>query len=86
LRGDRVVVIVAPGDGDVATVAGGKVGGAVRRNRARRIIRAAFREVAGGSLPGNDVVIVARSSIRGATSTELAGELRELLERAGRAS
>jgi ribonuclease P protein component len=86
LRGDRVVVILAPGGGGVATVAGRTVGGAVHRNRARRIIRAAFREVAPSGLGDRDVVLVARPSIRDATSTELAEELRDLFDRVGSAS
>jgi ribonuclease P protein component len=77
------VVFLAPGDGEVAAVASGKVGGAVQRNRARRVIRAALREVAPSGILERDVVVVARSSIRGATSTEVAGELRTLLSRAG---
>lgn len=39
---------------------GKKVGNAVRRSRARRIIRAAFREVAPSLKKGYDIVFVAR--------------------------
>jgi ribonuclease P protein component len=80
--GDRVVLFVAPGRGEVATVAGSKIGGAVERNRARRVLRAALRETAPEGLADRDLVVVARSSIRGATSPQLAEELRGLLERA----
>lgn len=80
--GERVVVFLAPGDGDVATIAGRKVGGAVGRNRARRIIRAALREVAPAGVPDRDVVVVARGPIRGATTPDIVAELRQLLERA----
>lgn len=83
LSGERLVVLVAPGHGGVATVAGRKVGGAVQRNRARRIVRAALREALPGGLPEADLVVVARPSIRGAMAWELAEELRMLLERAG---
>ena len=83
IPGHRVVVFVAPGRGEVATVAGSKVGGAVLRNRARRILRAAFQQVAPEGLTDRDVVLVARAAIRGARSTEVAAELGELLERAG---
>ena len=39
-HGERVVVFVAPGAGSAAFVAGRRIGGAVLRNRARRILRA----------------------------------------------
>jgi ribonuclease P protein component len=78
--GERVVVHLAPGSGEVAVVAGRKVGGAVMRNRARRVVRAALREAAPAGLGAHDAVIVARSAIRGASALEVAAELRRLLE------
>jgi ribonuclease P protein component len=81
-HGDRVVVFVAPGAGEVAFVAGRRVGGAVVRNRARRILRAAWRELASGVRDGYDVVLVAREAIRGARSHELVSEVDGLLARA----
>lgn len=51
--------------------AGKKIGGAVERNRAKRVIRAAYRE-AEASLPvGIDMVIVARAAILTIKSGEL---------------
>lgn len=51
--------------------AGKKVGGAVQRNRAKRVIRAAYREIE-DLLPDNiDMVIVARAAICDIRSTEL---------------
>ncbi len=45
----------------IGITASTKIGGAVQRNRARRIIRAAFQELSAG-LPGScDIVFVARS-------------------------
>jgi len=79
---DRVVVFVAPGTGAVAFVAGRRVGGAVPRNRARRILRAAWRELASDVADGYDVVLVAREAIRGARSHELVAEVDGLLSRA----
>jgi ribonuclease P protein component len=81
VHGRRMVLFLAPGSGDVAYVAGRKVGGAVERNRARRILRAAFREVAPDGVAGHDVVLVARDDIRGARSRDLTSEMGELLER-----
>lgn len=79
---DRVVLFVAPGAGSAAFVAGRRVGGAVLRNRARRILRAAWRELAPRVVEGNDVVLVARATIAGARSNELVSEVEELLTRA----
>lgn len=85
VRGKRVVLLVAPGSGDFAPVAGKKVGGAVQRNRARRILRAAFREVAPRGVDGNDIVLVAREGIRGARTQDLIKEMTELLGEESRA-
>jgi ribonuclease P protein component len=72
-------MFLAPGSGDVAVVASRRVGGAVDRNRARRILRAAWREVA--PLAGNtyDVVLVARAGVRGAKAQDLVAEMTKLL-------
>jgi ribonuclease P protein component len=77
----RVVLFLAPGSGEVAVVASRRVGGAVHRNRARRILREAWREVAPTAGDGNDVVIVAREAIRGAKTQDLVAEMKELLRR-----
>jgi ribonuclease P protein component len=77
-----VVVFVAPGTGSAAFVAGRRVGGAVPRNRARRILRAAWRELASGVRDGYDIVLIAREAIRGARAHELVGEVDGLLSRA----
>ncbi len=77
-----MVAFLAPGRGSVAFVAGRRVGGAVVRNRARRIMRAAWREVAPRLEGGYDIVWVARASIRGAKTQDLVSEMDELLTRA----
>lgn len=81
MRGERVILLVAPGSGGYALVAGKKVGGAVQRNRARRILRAALREVAPRGMDGHDIVLVAREGIRGARTQDLITEMTELLGR-----
>ena len=81
-HGERVVVFVAPGAGSAAFVAGRRIGGAVLRNRARRILRAAWRELADEVEDGYDVVVVARAAIVGARMQELVTEVAELLSRA----
>ena len=77
-----MVVFVAPGPGSAAFVAGRRIGGAVLRNRARRILRAAWRELADEVKDGYDVVVVARAAIVGARTQELVAEVAELLSRA----
>lgn len=73
--------MLAPGTGGVAVVAGRRVGGAVQRNRARRILREAWRRTASQAAIGNDVVLVARPAIGGAKTGDLVVEMTELLRR-----
>lgn len=77
-HGKRVIVFLAPGSDRVAVVAGKRVGGAVQRNRARRVLKAAWRQV-GEAARGRDAVLVARATIVGAKSQDLVGEMTELL-------
>ena len=60
-----------------------KVGGAVARNRAKRLLREALR-LEGKELPeGLDLVVVARPSVAGASYGQIAGDIRDLLSAAG---
>ena len=74
-----MVAFLAPGTGATAFIAGRKVGDAVRRNRARRVLRAAWREVAPRVQDGYDIAWVARAAIRGSTTQDLVAEMTELL-------
>jgi ribonuclease P protein component len=74
-------VFVLPGTGSVAFVAGRRVGGAVLRNRARRVLRAVWRELAPRVVEGYDVVLVAKSTIAGARASELLSEVEQVLSR-----
>jgi ribonuclease P protein component len=85
VHGRRMVAFVAPGSGTVAFIAGRRVGGAVERNRARRILRAAWSQVAPQADGEYDVAWVARSGIAGAKTQDLVTEMGELLRR-GRAA
>lgn len=80
-----VTVLVAPREdgqtGRVAVVAGRKIGGAVRRNRAKRVLREACRR-AGGPWQGVDVVLAARSQTGDATPQELDAAIAGALGRA----
>lgn len=58
-----------------------KIGNAVTRNRAKRIIRAAYRSVEAELSVGFLVVISAKSDIVGVKSTDVEQELREAFSR-----
>lgn len=85
LPSERVILYVAPGEGPsrAALVAPGKIGGAVARNRARRILREAWRAVADRVEDGHLVVVVATRAIEGASTRDVTGEMRDVLAKAG---
>ena len=58
------------------------VGKAVSRNRAKRLMREAARQLASQVEPGWDIMLVARARILGAREHEVRGALSELLKRA----
>ena len=60
-----------------------KIGNAVERNRARRVIRAAFREIEPNLKSGYDFVFVARSKTKFIKSNRLSRIMGEQLEKAG---
>jgi ribonuclease P protein component len=60
-----------------------EIGGAVLRNRARRVLREAWREVAPSMARPVDAVMVARPAIVGAKTGAVAAEIRALLSRDG---
>jgi ribonuclease P protein component len=58
-----------------------RVGGAVERNRARRLLRESFRRLEGAPGPGVDLVVVARAALVGVGQAEVDRELRERVRR-----
>ena len=80
-----MILYVAPDAGETraAFVASRRVGGAVARNRARRVLRAAWRTVGPSVREGMDVVFVARETIQGAKTQDVEADMRELLRRVG---
>lgn len=80
-----VVYVMKNGAGicRIGITASKKIGCAVERNRARRVIRAAFREVAAEVKGGYDIIFVARSRTVHVKSTELTPVIRRHLTDAG---
>lgn len=60
-----------------------KVGNAVTRSRARRVLREAYRGISGRVKPGYDLVFVARGRTPGAKSTQVQRQMVRQLEAAG---
>ncbi|HEY3317688.1 MAG TPA: ribonuclease P protein component [Coriobacteriia bacterium] len=69
-------------DGRVVFIAGKKLGGAVVRNRAKRLLREAVRRV-GGPWKARDVALLARPALLGGTPEEIDAALSSVLERSG---
>jgi len=81
----RVVAYVRPSGRQtrVGVVCGRHVGGAVIRNRARRVLKEAWRQVAADVRSGYDIVFVARPDIRGAKTMDLVKDMTKALAAAG---
>lgn len=80
----RLVVIFRPnGEGmfRVGVIASKKVGCAVERNRAKRMIREAFRRMECPSDGAFDIVVVARKSLCLATQNDVSESLRKIVDR-----
>jgi ribonuclease P protein component len=85
-RGVVVVYVAKRAEGGqprVGYVVSRKVGGAVARNRAKRLLREAMRLEGAGLPDGLDLVVVARPSIAGTSYQTVAADLRSVLDAAG---
>jgi ribonuclease P protein component len=67
----------------IGVITGRAIGGAVERNRARRLMREAFRLNRQKLKDNFQMIVVARTAIRGAGFTEVQAELLRLLRAAG---
>jgi ribonuclease P protein component len=72
----------APGRARVAFSVGRRLGGAVARNRVRRVLREAFRPLL-PRLVACDIVVVARPAVQQATVGDLERALADAAARAG---
>ncbi len=71
------------GEVRIGITTGKKIGKAVMRNRSRRIIREAFREISGKVTPGYDLVFVARSKTPFVKSYDILRTMKKELKDAG---
>jgi ribonuclease P protein component len=90
VQGRVVLYVLPPGDAAaggsrprVGFVTGRRIGGAVLRNRARRLLREAWRALVPALPEGTEAVLVARPEIRGAKAGDVADDVRRALSRAG---
>jgi len=67
----------------VGITAGRAMGGAVQRNRAKRLLREALRRNLNRIRPGWDIVLIARPELRSASWPQIEHALLDLLARAG---
>ena len=79
------MLIAQPGDQSrvrVGVAAGRAVGSAVRRNRAKRLLRAAMQRILPDLAAGSDLLLIARPPLTTSTLEETEAALRILLKRA----
>jgi ribonuclease P protein component len=83
--GNLVVAHVASREGATraAFVCGRRVGGAVARNRGRRLLSEAWRTLSPAIEAGHDVVLVGRHGVEASTLARVVDDLRETLAGAG---
>jgi ribonuclease P protein component len=85
IRGRFLTMLLAPNEARAARlgiVASRKLGDAVRRNRAKRVIREIFRlNPQSGEATGVDIVVIPRVELFGAAYTSLVEDYRTALSR-----
>lgn len=69
-----------PSHGIAVAIAGKRIGGAVTRNRARRVIREAMR-LSGGPWGGLRIAIIARKPLNSTSPSEVAAQLSGILRK-----
>ena len=83
---DLIVVYVLPGKQEPTRIGfsvGGKLGGAVARNRTRRVLQEAARRLTPGVKPGYCVVVVARTKAAQASFWEISAAMHAAFAKSG---
>jgi len=81
-----LVLIIKAGESSIsrfAVTAGISIGNAVKRNRAKRLLRAALRDLIADIKPGYQGLLIARKPLLQASSQQTSAALKTLLEEAG---
>jgi len=85
--GDKYVVVFHIANGlpycRKAFLASKKVGGAVERNRARRLMKESFRRLESECKSGKDILFIARRSITESRCDEVEASMRRAIEKSG---
>ena len=66
-----------------AFLASKKVGGAVQRNRAKRLMKESFRKIEKECKPGTDILFIARKTIVERNCAEVEASMRRAVEKSG---
>ena len=77
------VIAKASGPAKLGIIVGHKYGGAIARNRIKRIIREAFRTIAKELSGGMDLVVMPREKAKRAKTQEMLTELSNIIHKAG---
>jgi ribonuclease P protein component len=84
-RGTSLFVVVAARRGGgpprVGVAAGKRVGGAVQRNRAKRLLREGIRPLVASIAPGWDILLMARDAVLEASLTQITATLDQVLRK-----
>jgi len=85
--GDKYIVVFFISNGHEysrkAFLASKKVGGAVARNRARRLMKESFRKLEHEIKPGNDILMIARNTITNTCQEDVEISMRKALTKSG---